>query len=66
MRSVSRFHEIGNQTETAIRVLMLSTRIMPDVVHYPDSGKFGGRDANGERVLMTRAGSILDYWDGEE
>ena len=59
-------HQVTNGTDTPIRVLMLSTLIQPDLVHYPDSGKFGARDADGKRVLLTRPGPILDYWDGED
>jgi hypothetical protein len=39
---------------------------VPDLVHYPDSGKFGARNVKGEPVLMSRPGPMLDYWDGEE
>ncbi len=59
-------HQVSNRTDTPIRVLMLSTLLAPDLVHYPDSGKFGARNAKGERVLLSRPGPILDYWDGED
>jgi len=59
-------HQVSNRTGSPIRVLMLSTLIKPDVVEYLDSGKVGARDAKGERVLLSRPGPMLDYWDGEE
>lgn len=59
-------HQVINRTETAIRVLMLSTMIQPEIVEYIDSGKLGARDAKGERILLARPGPTLDYWDGEE
>jgi uncharacterized cupin superfamily protein len=59
-------HQVRNLTEAPIRVLMLSSMNMPDVVEYPDSGKVGARSAAGERILLSRPGPILDYWDGEE
>jgi uncharacterized cupin superfamily protein len=59
-------HQVINRTDAPLRVLMLSTLIAPDLVRYPDSGKLGARDVNGECVLLTRPGPILDYWDGEE
>jgi uncharacterized cupin superfamily protein len=65
-RGEAGLHQVRNRTDAAIRVLMLSTLTMPEVVHYPDSGKFGVRNARGERVLMTRPGAMLDYWDGED
>jgi uncharacterized cupin superfamily protein len=59
-------HQVRNDTPEPIRVLMLSTMIAPDVVEYPDSGKVGARSVAGERVLLSRPGPILDYWDGED
>ena len=51
------------RTDAPIRVLMLSTMIWPELVHYADRGDFG---ALGERVLLSRPGPMLDYWDGED
>ena len=59
-------HQIRNATDAPIRVLMLSTLIAPDIVEYPDSGKVGARSVAGERILLSRPGPILDYWDGED
>lgn len=59
-------HQVINRSATPVRVLMLSTMITPDLVHYVDSGKFGARDVHGERVLLSRPGPTLDYWDGED
>jgi uncharacterized cupin superfamily protein len=59
-------HQVANRTDVAVRVLMLSTLIQPDVVEYPDSGKVGARSATGERILLSRPGPTLDYWDGED
>ena len=59
-------HQVINRTEVPIRVLMLSTMIEPDVVHYPDSGKWSGKNARGERVFFGRPGPPVDYWDGED
>jgi hypothetical protein len=44
---------------------MLSSMIRPDIVEYPDSGKVGARSVAGERILLSRPGPMLDYWDGE-
>ena len=59
-------HQIRNGTAVPIRVLMLSTLIAPDLVEYPDSGKVGARSVNGDRLLLSRPGPVLDYWDGED
>ena len=58
-------HQVRNATDAPIRVLMLSTLIAPDIVEYPDSGKVGARSVKGERILLSRPGPILEYWDGE-
>jgi uncharacterized cupin superfamily protein len=58
-------HQVRNDTDAPIRVLMLSSLIAPDLVEYPDSGKVGARSVAGERILLSRPGPILDYWDGE-
>lgn len=58
-------HQVRNGTDAPVRVLMLSTMNMPDVVEYPDSGKVGARSVTGERIL-GRPGPVLDYWDGED
>lgn len=66
-------HQIRNTGAGELRFLAISTRQYPEVVDYPDSGKFGVRNesvdpASGEtRVFryIGRAGDSLDYWDGE-
>jgi hypothetical protein len=45
---------------------MLSTMILPEFVHYADTGKFGSRNARGERVFLSRPGPTLEYWEGED
>ena len=59
-------HQVSNRTDSPIRVLMLSSMLAPEIVEYPDSGKVGARGAQGERLLMSRPGPLLDYWDGED
>jgi uncharacterized cupin superfamily protein len=59
-------HQVSNPTDEPIRVLMLSSLVMPEVVEYLDTGKFGTRDARGERLFLARPGPNVDYWEGEE
>jgi uncharacterized cupin superfamily protein len=59
-------HQVSNGTDELIRVLMLSSMVAPDIVEYPDSGKVGARSVSGERILLSRPGPMLDYWDGED
>ena len=65
-RGEAGLHQVRNRTDVPVRVLMLSTLILPEVVEYPDSGKLAARNAKGERFVMTRPTGRLDYWDGED
>jgi uncharacterized cupin superfamily protein len=67
-------HQIVNTSEAAeLRYLAVSTKLSPEVADYPDSGKFGvladfgpGPDGKPQTLrFMGRAGSVVDYWDGE-
>ena len=60
------YHQVKNLTDVPIRILMLSSMLAPDLVEYPDSGKVGARSVAGERILLSRPGPILEYWDGED
>lgn len=59
-------HQVRNDTDGPVRVLILSTKSQPDAAVYPDSGKMGvwsGNDADPGRLF--RIGDAVDYWDGE-
>ena len=62
-------HQFINTSDAPLKYLSLSTKEMPEVVVYPDSGKLlthalaGGDEAGFSR--MNRADVDLDYWDGE-
>lgn len=58
-------HQVSNGTSEPVRVLMLSTMLMPELVEYLDTGKVGARDARGERLFLSRPGPAVDYWEGE-
>lgn len=59
-------HQIRNDTDAPIRVLMLSSTVAPDIVEYLDTGKVGARSVAGERIMLARPGPDLDYWEGED
>ena len=67
-------HQIVNTSSRDIRYLAVSTTLLPEVVEYPDSKKFGVRwplapDEKGQpqscRFLGRIEDGIKDYWDGE-
>ncbi len=65
-------HQIINTGSEELRYLAVSTLNTPEIVEYPDSGKFGTilrkiLPDGSMRVLrhIDREGTGLDYWDGE-
>jgi uncharacterized cupin superfamily protein len=58
-------HQIRNGTEEPVRILMLSTRLAPEIIEYPDSDKVLTKDAKDDDIFTTRYGDPVDYWDGE-
>lgn len=61
-------HQIINTSGAPLRYLSVSTQESPEIVEYPDSGKFLAGARHAERPsfgTIQRAGEGLDYWDGE-
>jgi uncharacterized cupin superfamily protein len=56
-------HRVGNESEEAARVALLSTKSEFGIAEYPDSDKVGVW-AWGAHYMLRR-GEHLDYWDGE-
>jgi uncharacterized cupin superfamily protein len=54
-------HKVTNETDSRVRVLMLSTKRKPAVFVYPDSGKVAVVPPGG----LFRLADEVDYWDGE-
>ena len=63
-------HQLENSSEAELRYLTFSTKEAPEVVEYPDSGKFGVTSrAGGETQVFRfigRLDSAVDYFDGED
>lgn len=60
-------HKVTNRTDETVRVMMLSTRMHPAVVVYPDSDKIGAWpvQGGGDDQILVRRDSKVDYYDGE-
>jgi len=62
-------HQMINTSGAPLKYLSISTKDVPEVVEYPDSGKVlanarvAGNDFGFAR--MNRLDTDLDYWDGE-
>ena len=61
-------HQIINTSDAPLEYLSISTKDSPEVVEYPDSGKYlatATRDGNPYGFdRIHRAKDDLDYWDG--
>jgi len=58
-------HQIRNDTETAVRVLMWSTLVYPTATAYPDSDKVAVWTGDkAEDGMFVRSGNV-DYFHGE-
>lgn len=64
-RGEAGLHQVRNETDEPVRVLMLSSLLQPDIVEYPDSGKVAAVDAKGQRLFRTFRGQDAEYWEGE-
>jgi uncharacterized cupin superfamily protein len=62
-------HQIVNTSDAPLKFLSISTKDSPEVVEYPDSGKYlASATRDGEPygfARMHREKDDLDYWDGE-
>jgi len=66
-------HQIINSGTEELRYLAVSTEVYPEVVEYPDTGKFavaGGRGVAPDGtprqlIFFGRENASLEFWDGE-
>lgn len=61
-------HQIINTSDAPLKYLSVSTREQPELVMYPDSGKYQAmaRGNDGEQVrYLQRPSASLDYWQDE-
>ena len=68
-------HQIRNTSATAeLKYLAVSTKLSPEVAHYPDTGKYGvlaefppGPDGTKRpvRIVSKTQATEDDYWEGE-
>ena len=59
-------HQIRNDSESAVRVLMWSTVVYPTATAYPDSDKIGVWTGDKDEDVMVPRSSKVDYFHGEE
>jgi uncharacterized cupin superfamily protein len=54
--------EIRNETDEVVRVVIVSTNVVPDVSEYPDVGKIGIR-VDGDDWRLFRSSDAVEYYD---
>ena len=67
-------HQITNDSDDDLKYVAISTKLGPEVVHYPDSNKIGmmGDPDPGDPPdqppfrLIVKGDVGVDYWEGEE
>jgi uncharacterized cupin superfamily protein len=58
-------HKLTNRGAETARMLIVSTRNMPQVAVYPDSDKVGIWSDDDTSTLLVRRAARVDYYDGE-
>jgi uncharacterized cupin superfamily protein len=58
-------HQVRNDTDETVRVLMWGENLYPGASIYPDSDKIGIWTRPGEGDKVYRLGTEVDYYDGE-
>ena len=62
-------HQIINTSDAPLKFLSVSTKDSPEVVEYPDSGKYlASASSHGNTSAFSRIQRVaddLDYWEGE-
>ncbi len=57
-------HEIRNDSDAPVRILMWSTVVVPTATTYPDSDKVGIWTGNPEDDVIVPRSAGVDYWAG--
>ena len=61
-------HQILNTSDAPLKYLSISTREVPEICEYPDSGKYlaeGSLDTATPFGVIDRRKASVDYWEGE-
>ena len=61
-------HQIINTSDAPLKYLSIGTRESPEIVEYPDSGKYLAQsDADGDTPfeVIAKLAPSIDYWAGE-
>lgn len=63
-------HQIVNDSGAELRYIAISTQLRPEIVEYPDSGKFSASAGTSPEAgcfrHVGRTSDAVDYWLGED
>lgn len=64
-------HQVLNRTQDAVRYVVVDSKVSPEIIEYPDSGKFASMAFNesqrgGPLWTIHRLDDSVDYFDGEQ
>jgi uncharacterized cupin superfamily protein len=59
-------HQIVNRTDEPVRYVVAAAHATPEIVEYPDSGKFGAGSREHRFWSINRTADAVDYLDGEQ
>lgn len=59
-------HQMINRGEEPARYVVAAAHASPEVVEYPDSGKFAAGSRATRFWTVNRVGDAVDYFDGEQ
>jgi uncharacterized cupin superfamily protein len=59
-------HQLVNRSDKPARYLLADSKVSPEIVEYPDSGKIASMSRETQLWTIHRLEAAVDYFDGEE
>jgi uncharacterized cupin superfamily protein len=59
-------HQLLNRTDEPARYVLADSKVSPEIVEYPDSGKIAAMSRETQHWSIHRLADTADYFDGEE
>jgi uncharacterized cupin superfamily protein len=59
-------HQVVNRSDEPARYVLGDSKVSPEIVEYPDSGKIASMSRETKLWTIQRLGEAVDYFDGEE
>jgi uncharacterized cupin superfamily protein len=59
-------HQMVNRSGSPARYVVADSKVSPEIVQYPDSGKIASMSRETQLWTVHRLGDAVDYFDGEQ